>query len=177
MPDIIAPTTPKRHRPWTPEEAREMAVRANRIRWHSDPRPPLNSVKPREPEPQVPQDNYHIGRLNRVRIQLDQLDSAITRETGKQQPDGQRLNWLASAQERLAEQERILAGRPLPGSRRPAQERASRQQTSGVLSPVPIPEPNPPMTQDQAHTPPMTPPTDQPTAQAWGAPGDGVGVG
>ena len=35
-------------------------------------------------------------------------------------PDGQRLNWLASAQERLAEQERLLSGRPLPGSMRPS---------------------------------------------------------
>jgi hypothetical protein len=32
------------------------------------------------------------------------------------------LNWLCAAQERLAEQERILAGRPLPGSRKPAPE-------------------------------------------------------
>jgi hypothetical protein len=54
-----------------------------------------------------------------VRKQLDSVDRAIEAEATKATPDGQRLNWLAQAQERLAEQERILDNRPLPGSRRP----------------------------------------------------------
>jgi hypothetical protein len=38
--------------------------------------------------------------------------------------DPQKLDRLASAQARLSEQERILDGRPLPGSRRPREDRA-----------------------------------------------------
>jgi hypothetical protein len=65
---------------------------------------------------------YVGARRARVRVQLDNLDASILRETRKQQPDGQRLTWLAAAQERLAEQERVLDGRPLPGSRRPKKD-------------------------------------------------------
>jgi hypothetical protein len=77
-------------------------------------------------------DDYVSRRLVRVRVQLDQLDAAITRETAEVQPDGQRLNWLAGAQERLADQERILAGRPLPGSRRPEKDRPARTFAPGA---------------------------------------------
>ena len=60
-------------------------------------------------------DDYTLRRLARVRLQLDRLDAMIQTET-----DPQRLDRLASAQAKLAEQERQLAGRPLPGSLRPA---------------------------------------------------------
>jgi hypothetical protein len=49
-----------------------------------------------------------------VRKHLDRLDELMMTET-----DPQKLDRLASAQARLAEQERILDGRPLPGSLRP----------------------------------------------------------
>jgi hypothetical protein len=52
--------------------------------------------------------------------------------------DPQRLDRLASAQMRLAEQERILAGRPLPGSRKPAPERvAGRRSAPSLHAPTP----------------------------------------
>jgi hypothetical protein len=60
-------------------------------------------------------DCYVNERLARVRLQLDRLDKMMMSEK-----DPQKLDRLASAQARLAEQERILNGRPLPGSRRPA---------------------------------------------------------
>jgi hypothetical protein len=60
-------------------------------------------------------------RLLRVREQLDRLDKLILAEK-----DPQRIDRLASAQARLAEQERILDGRPLPGSHRPRPERAAK---------------------------------------------------
>jgi hypothetical protein len=56
-------------------------------------------------------------RLIRVRAMLDKLDSMLSEET-----DPQKIDRLASAQMRLAEQERILDNRPLPGSRRPGKE-------------------------------------------------------
>ncbi len=50
-----------------------------------------------------------------------------------------KLDKLASAQARLAEQERLLAGRPLPGSRRPERERPKRQWASMVdFDPQPL---------------------------------------
>ena len=59
-------------------------------------------------------------RLMRVREQLEKLD-----DIAKNEKDTKRLKELADATTRLSEQERILAGRPLPGSRRPASDRGS----------------------------------------------------
>ena len=79
------------------------------------------------PPPLIPPpsglDPYLSRRVARVRTQLDLLDQAIEKEASKAQPDGQRLNWLAQAQDRLSEQERRLSGRPLPGSRKPPAEK------------------------------------------------------
>jgi hypothetical protein len=58
---------------------------------------------------------YVNARLSRVRVQLDLVDKRITEQAKAKTIDGQVLNWLCAAQERLAEQERILAGRPAPG--------------------------------------------------------------
>ena len=63
--------------------------------------------------------DFNRLRLGRVRDQLEKLDRMIADEE-----DPQRLDRLASAQARLSEQERILDGRPLPGSRRPREDRA-----------------------------------------------------
>jgi len=52
---------------------------------------------------------------------LEKLDDMISKER-----DPQKLDRLASAQSRLSAQEFALAGRPMPGSRRPARERRSR---------------------------------------------------
>lgn len=72
------------------------------------------------------------------------LDAMVLEET-----DPQKLDRIASAQAKLAEQERILDGRPLPGSRRPGSERPARMiSVSAVSTPilpetVPSPEPIP----------------------------------
>ena len=97
------------------------------------------------------EDSFANRRLERVRAQLDLIDLAIENEAKLRQPDGQRLNWLASAQERLAEQERQLAGRPLPGSLRPREDRSARSQSPvfdnsppvPVSTPAPAPAPAP----------------------------------
>jgi hypothetical protein len=62
---------------------------------------------------------YAERRLARVRKQLDMLDDEISAELRKKHPDGQRIDRLAAASSRLAEQERLLDGRPMPGSLRP----------------------------------------------------------
>lgn len=107
--------------------AREMAAKshaARRLRAaQADQRantPPLT--------PQIA-DAFLAERLVRVRKQLDKLDSLIEEER-----DPNRLDRLASAQSRLSEQKRIMSGRPLPGSRRPARER-TRPAPMGAVVP------------------------------------------
>ena len=104
---------------FTKANASEYARKGNAIRWarYREPEPtPAISL----PEPlRVADNSFQARRLERVRSQLELVDSAIEAEAGLAKPDGQRLNWLAQAQDRLSEQERKLAGRPLPGSRRP----------------------------------------------------------
>lgn len=86
---------------------------------------------PQDPGPTPPptapstEERYPRMRLAVVRAQIALIDAAIMAEAGLNRPDGQRLNWLAAAQEKLAEQERLLAGRPLPGSRKPPIERGT----------------------------------------------------
>jgi hypothetical protein len=82
----------------------------------------LERLRSAIPTPQAQAQNaalsdFNALRLVRVREQLEKLDRMIADEE-----DPQKLDRLASAQSRLSEQERILDGRPLPGSRRPREE-------------------------------------------------------
>jgi hypothetical protein len=70
-------------------------------------------------------DSYAERRLSRVRMQLDRVDEMVMKEK-----DPQKLDRLASAQARLSEQERVLAGRPLPGAFRPVPQRAKRSDSA-----------------------------------------------
>jgi hypothetical protein len=92
------------------------------IRWRT-PKP----EPPALPQPIAP-DTFNAARLLRVRDQLIKLDAMIMKET-----DPQKLDRLASAQARLSEQERIIAGRPLPGARRPAAEGARRARVETAM--------------------------------------------
>ncbi len=107
---------------FTPQNAREMAVRSLESRRERKSKREDASAFP-HPTPQetAPDPNYVARRLARVREQLDRVDCMMMKEK-----DPQKLDRLASAQARLAEQERILDGRPLPGSRRLAVERTPR---------------------------------------------------
>jgi hypothetical protein len=80
------------------------------IKGQSVQRPPECAIAAERPV----LDDFSRARLSRVRRQLDRLDNMMEGET-----DPQKLDRLASAQAKLAEQERQLAGRPLPGSLRP----------------------------------------------------------
>jgi len=64
----------------------------------------------------------------RVREQLNHLDSMMFKETGPS-----KLDRLASAQAKGAEQERILDGRPLPGSRKPLAESARCREKPRIM--------------------------------------------
>jgi hypothetical protein len=71
-----------------------------------------------------------------VREQLDRVDDLMISED-----DPKRLKELADASARLSDQEFKLAGRPSPGSRRPAQERVPSAQDAGAWimdAPAPV---------------------------------------
>ena len=90
---------------------------------------------------------YRARRVARVRRQLDRIDEMMMLEQ-----DPQKLDRLASAQARLSEQERVLSGTPLPGSLRPAAERAPRSSgpesspapADPTFTPPPVVSPEPP---------------------------------
>jgi hypothetical protein len=82
------------------------------------------AVAPAQPE-------YVLKRLERVRAQLSKIDTMLEEEV-----DPAKLDRLAACQARLAEQERLLAGRPLPGSNRPA--KPGRRQPIADIQPIPV---------------------------------------
>jgi hypothetical protein len=103
---------------FTTATAREMAARSHAARLkRTTQREAARVVAPGFPQAKPQQDDdalFIAKRLARVRKQLDRIDGMIEKEI-----DPMKLDRLASAQARLAEQERILAGRPMPGSLRP----------------------------------------------------------
>ena len=109
------------------------------------PNPP-----PIQPQPDIapavePADAYGLQVLARTRMQLDLVADRILEELRCKEPDSRRLRDLSDAQRHLAEQERILAGRPLPGSRRPGPVRQHRQVSE--IEPLPSPAGTPPVGQ------------------------------
>jgi hypothetical protein len=98
---------------FTAANAREMAARSHEAR--------RERFRMAENDPTTTEHlpDFVAQRLVRVRKQLDRLDRLIMTVE-----DPQKLDRLASAQARLAEQERILDGRPLPGSLRPKPPKA-----------------------------------------------------
>lgn len=112
---------------FTAANAREMAAKSAQARR----RLPLEPVQPTVAAGELadPIPDYHSKRLTRVRVQLNTLDSRLEDEMRRTRPDARKIKELVDAQIRLSEQERILAGRPLPGSHRPIKPRADRPQT------------------------------------------------
>lgn len=112
----------------TPERSREL----NAIRWAKQAEREAKARIPVDLPPDLPE--YQKKRLMRVREQLDRIDDLLLSED-----DPAKLDRLAAASMRLAEQERILAGRPLPGSLKPQAARSRRQ----YREPMPIEPDNP----------------------------------
>jgi hypothetical protein len=133
---------------FTRETAAIASIKGNASRWS---RPRVSQAPAAIPEivPELAND-FALRRLNRVREQLDKLDALASGEK-----DTKRLKELADATTRLSEQERILAGRPLPGSRRPKEGREPRSAGWIELQPA-LPGQLPatsPVTQVQVATP------------------------
>ena len=100
---------------FTSENAAEMGARSQALRKQR-----LEELRLAANPVPLPADNsYSERRLSRVRNQIESLSDMLDKED-----DAQKLDRLASAIARLSEIERQLAGRPLPGSRRPREEPA-----------------------------------------------------
>lgn len=125
----LAPAKRTYGRPLTSANAAEMARLA-----HAKRRERKENLRIQVQQAQEAQDppkyDYETRRLIRVRAQLDRLDREIDAEIGG---DSKRLRELVDAQTRLSEQERILSGRPMPGSLRPkAPKEPKTPPTSGI---------------------------------------------
>lgn len=106
-----ARTRPKHQ--FTRENAAEMARRSTEARLRRE-REQESKAAEYDALAAVPEEQFRLKRLQRVRKQLMQIDDMIEQET-----DAQTLERLARAQGVLSVQEFALAGRPMPGSLRP----------------------------------------------------------
>ena len=127
----------------TPQLAKEYQSRSVLARKANAQARALASVMDPQPEPVIADSipDYATRRLARVRVMLDQLDEELER-LSRRPHDSKRFKELTEAQAKLADQERILSGRPLPGSRRPKPEREPKAQPT-VLEPQIPTEPQP----------------------------------
>ena len=114
----------------TAANAQEMAAKSLASRRQAATMRAIRLAVPAQ-TPQIPAQlaDYHETRLTRVRVMLDELDAQQLKTRDPQQRER-----LARAQTLLAEQERILAGRPLPGARRPGP--ASDRPASTLIEPL-----------------------------------------
>ena len=112
---------PARPHLFTTANAKEMSARGNAAKALAKQRREEALAKADEIPDLEPDEVFKNGRLARVREQLERVDRMISTET-----DAQKLDRLASAQARLSVQEFALAGRPMPGSRRPGREKPKR---------------------------------------------------
>ena len=115
---------------FTKANAREMALR-------SFAPESKRFVRPLNPANEIPEkDLFRLERLARVRAQLNRLDKLLNETTVPAE-----LDKLASATARLAEQERQLAGRPMPGAYRPGLPKRGRESKEPVeRRPLSLPE-------------------------------------
>lgn len=86
--------------------------------------------QPPPPPPEIPSEaTLYIGeRLLRVRKQIASLERKIEKLLeGDPLENASAIDRLCAAKAKLSEEERILAGRPLPGSHRPRQSAGPRR--------------------------------------------------
>ncbi len=111
----------------TSANAREMQQKAANSRKLARAQADLQAAK-LIVESQV--NEFEQRTLARVRLQLDKVYDAFMAECRRRKPDAAKLDRLAAAQARLSEQERILSGRPMPGSLKPTQPRRPKSAES-----------------------------------------------
>ncbi|HWN97491.1 MAG TPA: hypothetical protein VNT99_20850 [Methylomirabilota bacterium] len=111
---------------FTTANAKEMSARGNAAKAFAKKAREVLLAKANEIAAMLPDEICKSQRLARVRKQLEKIDDMIEKER-----DPQKLDRLASVQARLSVQEFALAGRPMPGSRRPGRDK-SKPVTQGI---------------------------------------------
>jgi hypothetical protein len=106
---------------------KQRAEREAQAAFIPPPPPPLPILPPPPPPQPKPADDFCEKRIMRVRSQLERLDQMLVTED-----NAQAIDRIASASARLSEQERILSGRPLPGSQRPRLAKPAKVNGSAV---------------------------------------------
>lgn len=122
---------------FTPDTARENAAKAHQARRRNEEVRAIAVAEPVTPPPEPPQvaaplaetEVYVSNQLVYVRAHIARVDKLLEKET-----DALSLDRLARARNTLAEQERILAGRPLPGALRPGKPGKPARETD--LEPI-----------------------------------------
>ena len=109
---------------FTRENAAEMGRRGALAKIAAMNRPP-------PPPPEIPAEaeGYIAERLLRVRRQIASLEERVEKLILNEDPleAASAIDRLCAAKAKLSEEERILAGRPLPGSHRPRQTSGPRR--------------------------------------------------
>jgi hypothetical protein len=88
--------------------------------------------------------DFQSRTLLRVRAQISMVQDQIDAELAKRNVSGQQVDRLAASFEKLTEIERVMDGRPLPGSRRPGAAEPTRPSSNfhpGSFEPIPMPSP------------------------------------
>ena len=107
---------------FTRETAAIASTKANQVRWSRWRAEQAKIETPPEPKPPpaalpTTPDDFTTRKLARIRGQIDAVESLLDGAT-----EPQAVDRFANALTRLYDLERVLAGRPLPGSRRPVPE-------------------------------------------------------
>lgn len=106
---------------------REALAEAEQARLNSPIPSPASATEYRQLVNLQQADGYNIHRIASVRAQIERLDGLMLKTT-----DAHKLDRLASALAKLSELERVLDGRPLPGSHRPTKAPSKRPSLSSI---------------------------------------------
>lgn len=125
----------------TSERARELAARSNAVQKARRESREAGIENVAVPEVNGAEE-YIKERIKRTRRQIEMLDRQLNSECERTPcehchsdgVDAKAIKSIADAIAKLAEVERILSGRPLPGARRPGKEQAPRR--TGNVSPL-----------------------------------------
>jgi hypothetical protein len=141
---------------FTPDNARQFSVKGLEVRRRNRELAKLRPKLPPLPDPIEPtpvsDPSFPRQTWSTCARHVLAMQNHLTALLEKKFPDWQQANWLASALERIAELERILSGRPLPGSLRPGTRNDAARARNGPSLPSPAIPDQPQVS--SAHAPP-----------------------
>lgn len=105
----------------------------NSKRWLPRPaRTEITFIAETAPKP-AEDDPFVIRTIARVRKQINKIELRLSEVLEAEELDASGVDRLCSAISRLADLERTLSGRPLPGSRKPAPDRQDKRRSAPAM--------------------------------------------